>query len=51
MEDGASVEDPHQDVTDSETVQQIKQLLDTRVRLAVAMMAVILYFRGLMMVS
>ena len=37
MEDGASVEDPHQDAADSETVQQIKQLLDTRVRPAVAM--------------
>ena len=37
MEDGASVENPHQDAADSETVQQIKQLLDTRVRPAVAM--------------
>ena len=46
MEDGASVDDPHQDVTDSETVQQIKQLLDTRVRPAVAMDGGDIVFQG-----
>ena len=51
IEDGAMLDDPHQDSADSETVQQIKQLLDTRVRPAVAMDAVISYFMGLMTVS
>ena len=46
MEDGATVEDPHQDAADSETVQQIKQLLDTRVRPAVAMDGGDIVFQG-----
>jgi Fe-S cluster biogenesis protein NfuA len=46
IEDGASVEDPHQDSADSETVQQIKQLLDTRVRPAVAMDGGDIVFQG-----
>jgi Fe-S cluster biogenesis protein NfuA len=46
IEDGATVEDPHQDSEDSETVQQIKQLLDTRVRPAVAMDGGDIVFQG-----
>ena len=46
IEDGATVEDPHQDSADSETVQQIKQLLDTRVRPAVAMDGGDIVFQG-----
>ena len=46
MEYGATVEDPHQDSSDSETVQQIKQLLDTRVRPAVAMDGGDIVFQG-----
>ena len=42
----ATVEDPHQDSADSETVQQIKQLLDTRVRPAVAMDGGDIVFQG-----
>ena len=45
IEDGATVEDPHQDLADSETVQQIKQL-DTRVRPAVAMDGGDIVFQG-----
>ena len=37
IEDDAAVADTHADGGDSDTVQQIKQLLDTRVRPAVAM--------------
>jgi Fe-S cluster biogenesis protein NfuA len=37
IEADASIDDPHSDNADSDTVQQIKQLLDTRVRPAVAM--------------
>jgi Fe-S cluster biogenesis protein NfuA len=37
IEDDAAVTDTHADGGDSDTVQQIKQLLDTRVRPAVAM--------------
>ena len=46
MEDGATIEDPHKDAADSETVQQIKQLLDTRVRPAVAMDGGDIVFQG-----
>ena len=46
IEDGATVEDPHQDSADSETVKQIKQLLDTRVRPAVAMDGGDIVFQG-----
>lgn len=46
IEDGATVEDPHQDFADSETVKQIKQLLDTRVRPAVAMDGGDIVFQG-----
>ena len=46
IEEGATVEDPHQDSADSETVQQIKQLLDTRVRPAVAMDGGDIVFQG-----
>ena len=46
MEDGATVEEPHQTSPDSETVQQIKQLLDTRVRPAVAMDGGDIVFEG-----
>ncbi len=46
IEDGATVEDPHQGSTDSDTVQQIKQLLDTRVRPAVAMDGGDIVFQG-----
>ena len=37
IENDAAIEEPHDDSEDSDTVQQIKQLLDTRVRPAVAM--------------
>jgi Fe-S cluster biogenesis protein NfuA len=46
IEEGVVVEDPHQDFADSETVQQIKQLLDTRVRPAVAMDGGDIVFQG-----
>ena len=46
VEDDATVEDPHQASADSETVQQIKQLLDTRVRPAVAMDGGDIVFQG-----
>ena len=46
IEDRAMVEDPHQDSADSQTVQQIKQLLDTRVRPAVAMDGGDIVFQG-----
>ena len=46
MEDGATIEDPHQGAADNETVQQIKQLLDTRVRPAVAMDGGDIVFQG-----
>ena len=49
VEDDAKLEDPHcdsADSADSETVQQIKQLLDTRVRPAVAMDGGDIVFQG-----
>jgi Fe-S cluster biogenesis protein NfuA len=46
MEADATLDDPHSDAADSETVQQIKQLLDTRVRPAVAMDGGDIVFQG-----
>ena len=37
IENDAAIKEPHDDGEDSDTVQQIKKLLDTRVRPAVAM--------------
>ena len=37
IENYAAIKEPHDDDEDSDTVQQIKKLLDTRVRPAVAM--------------
>ena len=46
IEGDATVDDPHGYDSDSETVQQIKQLLDTRVRPAVAMDGGDIVFQG-----
>jgi len=46
VEADAAMDDPHSDSADSDTVQQIKQLLDTRVRPAVAMDGGDIVFQG-----
>jgi Fe-S cluster biogenesis protein NfuA len=46
LEANAAIDDPHSDNADSDTVQQIKQLLDTRVRPAVAMDGGDIVFQG-----
>ena len=46
IEADAALDDPHSGSADNETVQQIKQLLDTRVRPAVAMDGGDIVFKG-----
>jgi Fe-S cluster biogenesis protein NfuA len=46
IENGADIVDPHAESGDSDTVQQIKQLLDSRVRPAVAMDGGDIVFQG-----
>ena len=46
IEDGAMLEEPNQDSAETETIKQIKQLLDTRVRPAVAMDGGDIVFQG-----
>jgi Fe-S cluster biogenesis protein NfuA len=46
VESDANIEDPHAEGGDSDTVQQIKQLLDSRVRPAVAMDGGDIVFQG-----
>ena len=49
IETNADIADPHAEDGDSDTVQQIKQLLDSRVRPAVAMDGGDIVFRALTM--
>ena len=46
VENDAEIADPHAEGVDSDTVQQIKQLLDSRVRPAVAMDGGDIVFQG-----